>query len=104
MLFEQITIVGVGLIGGSVGLAAKTRGVVGKVMGVGRDRRKLEQAVRFGAIDSFTTDLGSGVAGAGLVVVCTPVDRIAATILQAAPHCRPGTPRDSQCRAQCSPS
>ena len=91
MLFDQITIVGVGLIGGSVGLAAKARGVAGRVVGVGRDRARLEHAVRLGAVDSFTTDLCDGVSGAGLVVVCTPVDRIAETILAAATCCPPGT-------------
>jgi prephenate dehydrogenase len=91
MKFAQITIVGVGLIGGSVGLAAKARGVAGRVVGVGRDTRKLSHAVELGAIDSFTTDLAEGVRDAELVVVCTPVDRIADTILAAAPHCRPGT-------------
>jgi prephenate dehydrogenase len=91
MKFAQITVIGVGLIGGSVGLAAKARGVAGRVVGVGRDARKLSHAVELGAIDSFTTDVAEGVRHAELVVVCTPVDRIAETILAAAPHCRPGT-------------
>ncbi len=61
MLFDQITIVGVGLIGGSVGLAAKARGVAGRIVGVGRDTRNLARAVELGAIDAFTTDLADGV-------------------------------------------
>ncbi|MBX9583585.1 MAG: prephenate dehydrogenase/arogenate dehydrogenase family protein [Gemmataceae bacterium] len=91
MSFGQITIVGVGLIGGSVGLTAKARGVARRVVGVGRDRAKLEQASRLGAVDSATTDLAAGVRDATLVVVCTPVDRIAADILAAAADARPGT-------------
>jgi prephenate dehydrogenase len=91
MMFDQITIVGVGLIGGSVGLAAKARGLATRVVGVGRDRAKLARAAELGAVDSFTTEMAEGVAAAGLVVVCTPVDRIGADILRAAPHCRPGT-------------
>ncbi|MFO0800401.1 MAG: prephenate dehydrogenase/arogenate dehydrogenase family protein [Gemmataceae bacterium] len=86
MRFEQITIVGVGLIGGSVGLAAKAKGVAGRVVGVGRDRAKLDTAVALGAIDAGTTSLAEGVASSGLVVVCTPVDRIGATIAEAATH------------------
>ncbi len=89
MRFEQITIVGVGLIGGSVGLAAKAKNVAGRVVGVGRDRAKLDAAVKQGAIDAGTTSLAGGVAGSGLVVVCTPVDRIAPTIAEAAPHAPP---------------
>src|SRR5262245_46118578 len=91
MLFEQLTIVGVGLIGGSVGLAAKARGGVGRVVGVGRDPKNLSRASELGAIDSFTTDLAEGVKAADLVVVCTPVDQIADIILSASPHARPGT-------------
>ena len=52
MLFEQITIVGVGLIGGSVGLASKGRGVAGRVVGVDRDPDNIATAIRVGAIDS----------------------------------------------------
>jgi prephenate dehydrogenase len=60
--------------------------VAGRVVGVGRDRKKLDAAVRQGAIDAGTTSLAEGVAGSDLIVVCTPVDRIAATIAEAAPH------------------
>lgn len=88
---EQITIVGVGLIGGSIGLAAKARGLAKRVMGYGRTATTLERAGALGCIDDFTTDLATAVRGADLVVVCTPVDRIATTILAAAPHCKPGT-------------
>jgi prephenate dehydrogenase len=86
MRFEQITIVGVGLIGGSVGLAAKARKVAGRVVGVGRDRAKLDAAVRQGAIDAGATSLAEGVRGSGLVVICTPVDKISSTVADAAPH------------------
>jgi prephenate dehydrogenase len=91
MQFEQITIVGVGLIGGSVGLAVKARGVARRVIGVDRDPAVIAKAVALGAIDSGGTDLAAGVAGSGLVVVCAPVDRIAEVIITAAPHVRPGT-------------
>jgi prephenate dehydrogenase len=90
MQFAQVTIIGVGLIGGSVGLAAKARGAARRVVGVGRDARTLARAVERGAIDRFTTDSADGVEAADLVVVCTPVDRIADTVLRIAPHCRDG--------------
>jgi prephenate dehydrogenase len=76
MILNQITIVGVGLIGGSIGLAVKSRGVARRIVGVGRDEPTLSRAVAAGAIDSMTTDLSTGVRTADLVVVCTPVDRI----------------------------
>ncbi len=90
MLFDQITIVGVGLIGGSVGLAAKVRGVARRIVGVGREPRSLARAVELGAIHSGTCDLVEGVRHAGLIVVCTPVDQIAEIIVQAAQNCLRG--------------
>jgi prephenate dehydrogenase len=84
MLFDQITIVGVGLIGGSVGLAAKARGVAQRVVGVDRTPALVERAVGSGAIDLGTTVLAEGVRGSRLIVVCTPVDRIAEVITTAA--------------------
>lgn len=87
----NVAVLGVGLIGGSVGLAAKARGVAGRVVGVDRDPHSIAKAQNVGAIDSGTTDLAAGVAGSQLVVVCTPVDRVAEVILTAARHVRPGT-------------
>jgi prephenate dehydrogenase len=84
MRVETLTIVGVGLIGGSVGLAAKARGVARWVVGVGRDERTLARAASVGAIDSFTTNLAEGASSADVIVVCTPVDRVAADVLTAA--------------------
>ncbi len=91
MLFDQITIVGVGLIGGSVGLAAKSRGVVGRVVGVDRNTDAIARVLAGAALDDYRTDLAEGVAGSGLVVVCTPVDRIAEVIIAAAQYVKPGT-------------
>lgn len=90
MLFDQITIVGVGLIGGSVGLAAKARSVARSVVGTGRDPHNLTKAQLLGAIDRGTTNLADSVRESDLIVVCTPVDTIAGTILRAAPHCKSG--------------
>ena len=84
MPLDQLTIVGVGLIGGSVGLAAKARAVARTVVGVGRDDRTLSRAQAAGVIDSFTTDLAAGVKRADIVVVCTPVDRVAADVISSA--------------------
>ncbi len=78
----KVAIVGVGLIGGSVGLTVRTRGLASEVVGVGREPFTLEQAVRLGAIDRATTDLSDGVAGAEVVVVCTPVSRVAEDVRQ----------------------
>ena len=73
---ETVAIVGVGLIGGSIGLALRSRGLAARVVGVGRDPKTLQQAQDRGIIDQATTDLEAGVAEAEVVVVCTPVSRI----------------------------
>lgn len=70
---QRVAIVGVGLIGGSIGLALRSRGLAEEVVGVGRRPAVLEKAVAVGAIDRGTTNLVEGVAEADLVVVATPV-------------------------------
>jgi prephenate dehydrogenase len=90
VLFHTLTIVGVGLIGGSIGLAAKKRGLVQRVIGVGRDPAKLDHARRLGAIDEYQTKLAEAARLSDCVVFCTPVDRIAGQIKEAAVHCKPG--------------
>jgi len=87
MLFEQIAIIGVGLIGGSVGLAAKARAAARRVIGVDRSEERLTLALDNGAIDLQAHDLDGGLRGSKLVVVCVPVDQIADLILEAARHC-----------------
>jgi prephenate dehydrogenase len=79
-----VAIVGVGLIGGSIGLALRKRSLARHVVGIGRDPKSLDLALSLGAIDEATTDLAVGVARAEIVVVCTPVTRIAEDVIAAA--------------------
>lgn len=79
-----VAIVGVGLIGGSVGLALRSRRLAHRVVGVGRDPGRLDEARALGAIDAASTDLATGVREADVVVVCTPVDRVARDAILAA--------------------
>ena len=90
MLFDSLAVVGVGLIGGSVGLAAKARAATRRVVGVGRNPDTLDRARALGVIDEFTTDLAVGVRSADVVVFCTPVDRIAGQVREAAAYALPG--------------
>jgi prephenate dehydrogenase len=90
MLFDSLTIVGVGLIGGSVGLAAKARVATCQVVGVGRHPETLARAQALGVIDEWTTDVAAGVRSADIVVFCSPVDQIARQALAAAPYAKPG--------------
>lgn len=85
--WNTVSIVGVGLIGGSIGLALRTRGLAGRVVGIGRRQQSLDTALQIGAIDSATTDLAQGVAEAELVVVATPIERIVEHVRQVAAAC-----------------
>ena len=70
---HQITIWGVGLIGGSLGLALKKNGFKGQRVGLGRNIGRLENARELNAVDVITTDLPEGIQESDLVVLCTPV-------------------------------
>ena len=87
MRLRTLTIVGVGLIGGSIGLAARQRGLAEHILGAGRRRSSLESARRLGAIDEASLDLVQAVHRADLAVFCTPVGDIAHQVLAAAPGC-----------------
>ena len=62
----------------------RTRKLASEVIGVGRDQATLDQACRLGAIDRGTTDMADGVAAAQVVVVCTPVSRVAEDVRRVA--------------------
>ena len=72
MAFRQVTIIGTGLIGGSLGLALKKRHLVAKVVGCDRSP-VLERAQKCGAIDSGTTNAADAIRGSELIVLATPV-------------------------------
>ncbi|MCA9249294.1 MAG: prephenate dehydrogenase/arogenate dehydrogenase family protein [Planctomycetales bacterium] len=88
--FQKIAIIGVGLIGASIGLAVRKRRLAAEVVGIGRRTSSLRKAKNVGAVDRTTTKLASGVQDADLAIVCTPVGAIAEIVAQvaaAAPNC-----------------
>jgi prephenate dehydrogenase len=89
--FDCVAIAGVGLIGGSVGLALRARGLARSVVGFGSRPATLATAHERGAISEIGADLASAVSHAELVVVCAPVAEIVEQVRQVARHCRPGT-------------
>jgi prephenate dehydrogenase len=89
--FGNVAVVGVGLIGGSIGLALRQRELADQVIGIGRRQVSLRVARRVGAVTHTTIDLGKGVVEAGLVVVCTPVGRIVEHVREVARYCPEGT-------------
>ena len=88
---SNIGIVGVGLIGGSIAAALKKRGFNGRIIGIGRNSVRLQDAQTAGLVDEFTTDLTDAAAKCDLIIFCTPVDRIAYGVITAAAKSSPGT-------------
>ena len=69
----NITIIGLGLIGGSMAIDLKRRGFAGRITGVDSDPLHAAVALKLGIVDATAT-LEEALAGAGLVVLATPVD------------------------------
>jgi prephenate dehydrogenase len=89
MVLQRVCIIGVGLLGGSIGLALKRKRLAQKVVGVGRTLSKLETAIRRGAIDEATDDILIGAKDADLVIACVPVKSIVETLAAAATVAKP---------------
>ena len=87
---KRLTVVGVGLIGGSLARALKARDLVGEVVGVNRSRASLEKALDLGVIDRGTTNAREAVEEASLVLVATPVRAIPRVVADFAPGLSPG--------------
>ncbi len=75
--FKHVTIVGVGLIGGSLGMILKQQGLADHVVGVGRTIENLELAIKLGAIDRHEQDPKRAMPGADLVILATPIESYA---------------------------
>lgn len=88
--WDTVAIVGVGLIGGSIGLALRERQLARRIVGIGRRELTLQIAKDVGAIEESTTDLRQGVAEANLIIVCTPVGLVVDHVRRAAEHAPSG--------------
>lgn len=87
---HRVTIVGLGLIGGSLGIAIRKKRLAREVVGYSRKAKTLAQAKRLGAMDAGTSDLRRAIADADLIVLATPVDLIAPMLARVAPHLKRG--------------
>jgi len=72
-MFDCIAIIGVGLIGGSVALAAKKNRLCKEIVGSGRNESELQQAVQLGVIDRYEMDVGEAVKEADLILIAVPL-------------------------------
>ena len=88
--YERVLIVGVGLLGGSLGMALLRRKLAAQVVGWGRRPEALQQALELGAISEVSHDLPSACAGTDAVVICTPVQQVVQNAAEAAQYLTPG--------------
>ena len=72
-MINKITIVGVGLIGGSLARALKEKNLAKTVFGYGRDRSRLDDAKKSNIIDDYSTQIEEAVYHADIIVIATPV-------------------------------
>ena len=84
-MIHHLTIIGVGLIGGSVAKALRSENAVGHVTGFGRRERTLQRAQALGVIDSWSLDLDVAVERAEVVILTSPVNSIASIFQELKP-------------------
>ena len=87
----SVSVIGLGLMGGSLALALREAHWAERLIGVDRDAAMLEAASAAGAIDAGTTDLAEGVTAADVVLLATPVRTILRLLPEVGRHARPGT-------------
>jgi prephenate dehydrogenase len=90
VLFKQVTIVGLGLMGGSLGMAIRRHHLAREVVGLSRSSLTVRRARQRGAIDRGTTDAAEAVNDADVVVLATPVHTIIPSAQRLARHMRAG--------------
>ncbi|EIJ42666.1 prephenate dehydrogenase [Beggiatoa alba B18LD] len=89
MFIQRLAILGVGLIGGSLARALKRAQVCAEVIGCGRQLDNLQEALRLGVIDHYTTDIAEAVRDADVVVVAVPLGQMASVFSSIRPALAP---------------
>jgi len=88
--WQKITLAGVGLLGGSLGLALRKARLAKGVVGFVRRQASVRECEGLGAVDLATCDLRAAVQGAGLVVLCTPLAQMRPLVQRMLPVLEPG--------------
>jgi len=88
--FNKVTIIGIGLIGGSLAKVLKANGLVDQITGASRSRQTLDLALKLGVIDDIDQGLKPAVEGADLVVLASPVGTFGAIVHEIGPHLKKG--------------
>ena len=89
--FKTITIIGVGLIGGSFARVCKNKKLADRIIGFGRDEKNLKKAVELKVIDSYTQNLKEAVRDSDFILLATPVSSIIKIAREMIPYLKKGT-------------
>src|SRR3990167_4232211 len=89
--FKTITIIGVGLIGGSFARICKNKKIADRIIGFGRDEKNLKKAVELKVIDSYTQNLKEAVRDSDFILLATPVSTIIEIAREMMPYLKKGT-------------
>jgi prephenate dehydrogenase len=90
MHWQKISLIGVGLLGGSLGLAIRQRRLAGRVEGYVRRAASVAECQRLGVVDAATLDLRAAVTDADLIILCTPIGQMREVSARMASSVRPG--------------
>jgi prephenate dehydrogenase len=88
-LFKQLTIAGVGLIGGSLAMVAKRDGLAGRIVGLGRTQANLDVALERGMLDAATRKPAEAARGADLLMLAVPILTMRAALTAMLPYLAP---------------
>jgi prephenate dehydrogenase len=88
--FQKITVVAVGLLGGSLGLAVRHRRLARETAGYARRPATIAESEKMGALDYVTTDLLAAVSSADLVILCPPLAQMKPLVKQLLPALKRG--------------
>jgi prephenate dehydrogenase len=89
-LFNNVTIIGVGLIGGSLARVLKAKNLAREITGAGRSRETLELALKLGVVDHMGQGMRHAVENADLVVLASPVGTFETAVREIGPHLKKG--------------
>jgi len=89
-MIKKITIIGVGLIGGSLAKAIKNNNLAEVVFGFGRNLSRLKDAQKSNIIDQYSIDISEALEGASIVVIATPVGTFESILRELKPYITEG--------------
>ena len=90
MHWQKVTLVGLGLLGGSLGLSIKRGRLAAKVCGLVRRPASIAECQRLGVVDECVSDLAPAVNNADLIILCTPLSQMFPLARQMLPYLKPG--------------